>query len=122
MRPAACCRAFTLSTPVTEITGDTHGPDGPLIVRLVESIGPHRVNPESGHDYDYDVDLYRCKALSVDGRCTVYETRPTMCRSFQCVGPRACLEYVGCPSLGAGCSGGDCRAAVVEEKRAEERS
>lgn len=123
MNPAACCRAFVLSTPLQAIRErPDHFMDGKLALEIVESIGVHGVNPESGYIYNPPRELYRCKALGPDGRCTIYDTRPRMCRQFSCVGATACNEFAGCPSLNATCTGGDLRPMSVEYKTVEARA
>lgn len=100
-RLAMCCRAFPMSKPLDDIRlSPSTVRDGELIVGIVRSIGKRRINPESGYDYGRTLSLYRCTKLTRDGRCSIYDSRPDMCRHYECS-----VEHAGCSSLGHGCDG-----------------
>lgn len=42
---------------------------------------------------------YSCEWLGEDGRCTHYEERPQLCRSYQPQSDALCAEYIGPPTL-----------------------
>ena len=70
----ACCETFSLG--VTQKNADFY-----LWLKY------HGTAVESGIRFDC-----QCKML-VDGRCSIYEDRPKICRDYQ-VGSRACLKAI----------------------------
>ncbi len=115
-----CCRRFSLSQPpevweairaaadLVDDGGDWPEDvplleDGTQIARMVEHLGRFPMGgiktiipPE--RDPTEPMDVYRCTLL-VGDNCSVYETRPGMCRRYPDTteGPRACGR-LGCTS------------------------
>ena len=83
-----CCRSFYLPFSPEELkekVEDGAITDGAQILAMVEHLGhfekrPHQTTVKT--DYDSAGHYYRCRNLGVDGLCTVYDSRPEMCRSF----------------------------------------
>ncbi len=80
--PGHCCRAFFLTVAVP-LGG---GPDE-AAAALAETIPDAPFVPLERSDLEHSdtVDYWRwtCPALTPLGRCSVYETRPQPCRSFE---------------------------------------
>lgn len=91
-----CCRCFSLEIPVAELEADyarfqqdpgsAKIPQVEIIANMLIPLG--RVRGQ---------DLFTCKHLGPSGDCTIYETRPQMCRDFP--GPAPC-PYRNCNSHG----------------------
>lgn len=73
--------------------------EGVQVAEMVECLGWFDANPvhrslrdgaESGGFY------YRCKNLSPSGDCTIYDSRPDMCRGFPDYHHGGMCEYAGC--------------------------
>lgn len=83
-----CCRSFHLSS-VPRGTADEqrawarqHGQDGEQIADMVVPIGEDATGP-----------LYTCRHLDEAGNCSIYNTRPRMCRTFP---DGAACPFKGC--------------------------
>lgn len=37
--------------------------------------------------------IFRCTKLGADGRCTIYETRPQLCRTYEAGSDPLCVEH-----------------------------
>lgn len=91
-----CCRAFSLEHPYELVkleyekflqTGASDQiPDVKMIYEMLIPLGEFKKQ-----------ELFTCRHLSKEGNCTVYETRPKMCRDFP--GPNPC-PYRNCASHG----------------------
>lgn len=82
MRCGACC--FSDSPRHARVTGDDHRRLGEAAEDLVEWLGNEafmRIAPVTA-------DMHRCVALAIDAAsgtfaCTIYETRPQVCRELE---------------------------------------
>jgi Fe-S-cluster containining protein len=92
-----CCRGFSLEFPHATVKSEyqrwqenpasaTLIPDIAVIAEMLIPLGVFRKQ-----------ELFTCKHLSKAGNCTIYETRPKMCRDFP--GPDPC-KYRNCGSHG----------------------
>lgn len=90
-----CCRGFSLEHPYTFVKEEhararrgepTTIPDIAVIGEMLVPLGVFRKQ-----------ELFTCRHLSAQGNCTIYETRPKMCRDFP--GPSPC-PYRNCASHG----------------------
>jgi Fe-S-cluster containining protein len=92
-----CCRGFSLEYPLAAVQEEyalwqrdpalaTRLPDIGTIGEMLIPLGVFRKQ-----------ELFTCRHLSPAGNCTIYETRPRMCRDFP--GPRPC-PYRNCASHG----------------------
>jgi Fe-S-cluster containining protein len=43
----------------------------------------------------YETSLYSCPKLGADGRCTIYQHRPSLCRSFEVASDPLCVFHGG---------------------------
>jgi Fe-S-cluster containining protein len=94
--PGHCCKAFNLTG-----TGDHHvtfwDDDVPHFDRFpfvpLYRIGQGTVEfgPEAGRTYSWW--RWGCPKLGADGRCTIYDTRPQLCRDFEPGSNPLCIEY-----------------------------
>ena len=84
-------RAIYARLPKLECKGLCQHSCGPIIMTTAEA---RRVERVLGHEMGHCGDDLRCPMLGEDGRCTVYEVRPLICRlwgmevSMQC--PHGC--------------------------------
>ena len=74
----ACCESFTVPAAVLNVRDS----DDARWVRLHATL--------SGRSLTFEV---RCTALTPEGRCSIYERRPAVCRFYE-AGGSACLETV----------------------------
>ena len=90
-----CCRGFSLEHPYSTVqaefeawkaTGSSKIPNVEAIHAMLVPLGVFRGQ-----------ELFTCRHLSPEGNCTIYETRPKMCRDFP--GPNPC-PYRNCASHG----------------------
>lgn len=92
-----CCRGFSLEHPhevvkrefakwKTDPSTSTLIPNVEIIADMLVPLGVFRGQ-----------ELFTCRHLSKEGNCTIYETRPKMCRDFP--GPDPC-KYRNCASHG----------------------
>mgnify|MGYP001563599965 FL=1 len=92
-----CCRGFSLEHPHSVVKEEyarwladpasaTLIPDVGTIADMLVPLGVFR-----------NQELFTCRHLSAAGNCTIYETRPKMCRDFP--GPDPC-KYRNCASHG----------------------
>lgn len=101
-----CCKVFSLPASPAELkqrarwsrrhrlTGKLPGPasdraPAPLLVEDIEQIatmaqpiGYSRNDPITGVEWLKAVHWYTCRNLDAAGNCTVYDTRPRMCREY----------------------------------------
>lgn len=105
--PGACCKGFVLrdsdGDPATFwvadgikapsdwlASGDHPLPFVPMRASEVFT------DPDTGHDYQSW--LYECTKVTRDGRCSIYDTRPQLCRSFEPASGGLCVHYRGAES------------------------
>jgi Fe-S-cluster containining protein len=90
-----CCRGFSLELPFATVQADyarwkagepTSIPDVGVIGAMLVPLGVFRGQ-----------ELFTCRHLGAGGDCTIYDTRPGMCRDFP--GPAPC-PYRNCASHG----------------------
>jgi Fe-S-cluster containining protein len=101
-QPGACCRGFSLN----RISDGDHltlwDDEDPLkaVHPHIESEAPfHPVerlgqwtDAESGRTYSSW--KWSCSALGEDGRCTMYDNRPDLCRRYEAGSSPLCVMYV----------------------------
>jgi Fe-S-cluster containining protein len=81
MAVSACCQAFSLPYSPGQLweryTGEIEPPlmDQEIIIPMVRYIGLQWRRGYLSH-------VYTCTNLGADGRCTIYESRPEMCRLY----------------------------------------
>lgn len=89
--PGACCRGFTIYQLVPRVPADVYEE---CVVRAVERLrtdfgidyfvpSKRVIPPELGAVGDVAIAEWSCTRLGPDGRCTRYEDRPQVCRSYQ---------------------------------------
>ena len=96
LSPGHCCKKIHLS----DTTGALYieGEQDPVEV-VTRKIGQHWFKPlEECHSLEVEgvrrVDyLWECTALGPDGRCTVYENRPQLCRDYVAGTDRLCVHF-----------------------------
>lgn len=91
-----CCRCFSTDFSYAELQADyeiwkqspaeAKIPDVAVVAPMLVPLGSVR-----------RTEIFTCKHLSQAGNCTIYETRPKMCREFP--GPGIC-PYKNCGSHG----------------------
>lgn len=102
--PGACCRSFHVGIDVPEdMSGDA------LKVHLRAGLRP-TTGTQAFEVLPYDPDYvyctegkqkgtvqwcYSCPELQPDGRCGIYETRPTICRDYIVGSDALCVEWPG---------------------------
>lgn len=123
MEAAICCRAVCLkrdwentrrayesaknNCPVYVGTdGQEHGIPVDVIItwEMWEPLaGEHSTHPfVPAQRYDSPVKLYQCKHVQ-DGRCSIWPSRPEMCRNYSCLLPGQDLFRQNCGSFGRTC-------------------
>ena len=91
--PGACCRDLTLYRHNGQLVTvwDDEGPAGftsenELPFEPIRKVGQWTV-PDGDADGNggraYSAWAFRCTALGEDGRCTVYDRRPQLCRDYE---------------------------------------
>lgn len=106
--PGQCCRDLSLFSEGHPVTVWA---DEDAAARLSEKIGAHWFVPVAASgEYVVPVDAledagrtYRthrwgCRALGPDGRCTVYDDRPQLCRDFAPGSDPLCVHWQGAES------------------------
>jgi Fe-S-cluster containining protein len=87
--PGTCCKAIQLFTQ--EGVEITH-PLGTTLEKLRESLRANYLPFEplrrlkilaNSDESEKEAWLYSCPKLGDDGRCTIYETRPRLCRTYE---------------------------------------
>ena len=86
--PGACCRNFPMSLPipigssyaeVERLMRDNEAAAEPWI-----ALGPDPINGKPQEKKNgYEQWRFACRALTIEGRCSVYEERPFACRHYQ---------------------------------------
>lgn len=106
--PGACCAGFHLTSKQEPAFNSFWIHDGPLapLVRMAENWLPfHPVVRSSTFDDEgrayYAIKLWACDLLGEDGRCTDYENRPQLCRSFEARSDPLCVEFKSLPATSA---------------------
>jgi Fe-S-cluster containining protein len=94
MTMSICCRAFPLSAWWRDLAEDLerlrNGEPCRLqdawFIQHLEPIGWHNCNPIDCHGEGQDEhgahEYFRCTLLGDDGRCSIYDHRPKMCRKY----------------------------------------
>lgn len=93
-----CCRSFSLEQPYSVVLEEASKVRAnpayhsfiPEVIKIAEMLIPIKTLRKK--------EIFTCKHLSLDGNCTIYETRPPMCRDFP--GPSPC-PYRSCGSYGS---------------------
>ncbi|UGY15168.1 YkgJ family cysteine cluster protein [Bradyrhizobium septentrionale] len=96
--PGQCCRVMHLSQngePLTVWTDEDVSAQARAHGLPFEPIAPlsSYVDPESGRPYA--TFEWTCPKLGADGRCTIYEDRPDVCRSFEAGSDPLCVHFNG---------------------------
>lgn len=98
--PGQCCKRMYLSNKegpftvwldrdITEQMKDKELPFvaiGEILNKWVDEFGTGR---------EYGVVLFTCPKLGKDGRCTIYENRPEVCKSFEAGSDPLCVHFGG---------------------------
>lgn len=100
-QPGACCKGFHL----TGVSGWMDEGRDVVEARARESLLPfHAVapatvynDPESGKDYQ--TWTWNCPKVSADGRCTIYDTRPDLCRNYAPASDGLCVHFGGAEGI-----------------------
>lgn len=79
----ACCESFTI--PAADVSAPGNDERRWLELHALVTRGPL-----GGRELTFEC---RCRALTADGRCGIYEARPKMCRDYQ-PGGAWCLAVV----------------------------
>lgn len=88
--PGHCCRSLALSG------GDHRGhfndvmPQGKAVLLAIDFKMPFRPT----HQDENGVWRWTCPALAPDGRCSIYDDRPHLCRDFSPGSDPLCVHYV----------------------------
>ena len=85
--PGACCKGFHLNDG-TFADGDTRE----AAIELIEPTGIPFIPLERGADGRW---LWECTKLGPDGRCTIYRSRPQLCKDFAPASDRLCAHWNG---------------------------
>lgn len=101
--PGACCRHLFLYNSAGAMTAWT-----PLDALLIAAVNwlPFVLHGDR-HDYvtddgeAYATFAYACPELDSNGRCSIYETRPELCRAFEPKSSPLCVEYVAAEQVAA---------------------
>jgi len=92
-----CCRGFSLEHPLELVQEEfarwRTNPEKATLIPDIGTIGAMLVPLGKFRGQE----LFTCKHLSKEGNCSIYETRPKMCRDFP--GPNPC-PYRNCASHG----------------------
>lgn len=103
--PGHCCRDLTLyraGKGELVTVWDDVGPaaftsEHKFPFEPIERVGQWTAPADDG-DGDagrvYSAWRFRCTALGEDGRCTIYENRPQLCRDFEPASGPLCVMYV----------------------------
>ena len=96
--PGACCRGFRLNvwisrgaTPeeageqMRERTKEQVGAPFPF-----EAIQPEPPGSDDANESPWDFWKWSCPKLAPDGRCSIYENRPAVCRQFEAGSDKLC--------------------------------
>jgi len=113
--PGQCCKSMSLSNesgPLTTWAGDGEAERqmaeyGLPFVPLDEPSWEGKITDEASEDFgrDYVQHRWRCTKLTADGRCSIYDDRPKLCREFEAgVSNMLCVHFNGAesgdPSIG----------------------
>lgn len=99
--PGACCRNITLSLDGVRTTyWSDNGVDG--ITKQIRANGlpfdPLYKTAGPWKDEDgrpYEVWALTCPKLNVDGRCSIYKSRPDLCKAYEAASDGLCVHYGG---------------------------
>jgi hypothetical protein len=97
--PGACCKRFSLGSDRngwSNWVGDGQKVliDNDLPFVIVDSYGPFT----DSDGCEYEVNFYGCPKLGADGRCTIYDSRPKLCRDFTPLSTGLCVHFGGSES------------------------
>lgn len=93
--PGHCCTGFNLSDAEgnPRVVWDDETPELPdgYPFKPLERWGQWTVEsgPEAGRTYS--AWLYACSKLSADGKCTIYDERPDLCRQYEPLTDHLCI-------------------------------
>ena len=99
VEPGRCCRAFYLATREegeAEVrTGKTRDEVQAMLDRKGWPFLPVARRPFVVDGVEVDAWLFTCPELNAEGRCSVYENRPQLCRDFKAGSDPLCVYYEG---------------------------
>jgi Fe-S-cluster containining protein len=103
-----CCKGFCLSSGglkrvLEKAASEEPEPDAVLLAKILVPIGYYDKSPENGGmpvdpDIEGATEMLTCSALTAEGDCSIYDSRPQMCQQYpnwggvcqydSCVGPK----------------------------------
>lgn len=95
--PGQCCKRLRISKSDGEPTVWLDDPNEPMIrqglpFRYLDTV-QQWTDQESGRAYGFVT--WMCPALGPDGRCTIYEQRPKLCRTYEPRSDPLCVHWSG---------------------------
>jgi Fe-S-cluster containining protein len=99
-KPGACCHNFVLSDHRGGLRYDANDWKAEATAhmdRLEMPFRPLQIDPEK---WDGEADpstvalRFTCPAVTPEGRCSIYENRPNLCRVYQPLQDKLCVMYV----------------------------
>jgi Fe-S-cluster containining protein len=99
-KPGACCHDFALNGRNGGLRFDADNWQWQAEEKM-EFYGmpfkPLRIDPQK-HDGEADSSLvavrFTCPKVTPEGRCSIYETRPQLCRDYAAGSDKLCVMYV----------------------------
>lgn len=98
-QPGACCHGIHLNGGGGRVSFWANEPRLAVLTRMAELWLPFVPTEEATRNTDPESDkefvtyLYDCTMLGPDGRCTIYEDRPQLCRDYQPKSDALCVMY-----------------------------
>lgn len=90
LAPGHCCRSVFLNGGSADSRIDA-----PMSFERAEHLAMRYGLPFRPSEQQADGSwLWSCPALGEDGRCTIYEHRPQLCRDYAAGSDRLCVHYV----------------------------
>jgi Fe-S-cluster containining protein len=69
--------------------------DNPTFLSTFKPLRPAGVYHAEDETRDYQDWVWTCPKLAEDGRCTIYNDRPDMCRNFEPLSDGLCVHFQG---------------------------
>jgi len=92
--PGECCRGFVLNLPAQDSINDVEPFAAEQLSRFDLSFFrvTHVIRAVASPGY---VGAFSCNRLGSDGRCSSYEDRPDLCKSYEPCSDALCAEFMG---------------------------